>query len=62
MENKYTIIDKRYLAEGLAFIGFKYKKDGIGKDAKYVFEDTEQFRYGLHRILELKKELNIFNM
>lgn len=61
MDKKYTIIDKRYLAEGLAFLGFIYRKEGFDKDTKYIFEDTEQFRYGLHKYLELKKELNIFN-
>lgn len=62
MKNKkYTIIDKYYLAIGLSFLGFRYRQEGYGKGAKYIFEDNEQFRLGLHKFLQLKKELGIFN-
>lgn len=59
MENKYTIIDKKYLADALSFLGLRYfifnKEDGR---KVYSFEDNEKFHYTLAKILDLKKEIN----
>lgn len=51
------IIRKKYLAEGLAYLGYRYFKDGYGKDTKYIFQDTENFRNALTGLMELKKEV-----
>ncbi|MCY6958296.1 hypothetical protein [Clostridium brassicae] len=59
-EYKYTIIDKRYLAESLAFLGYKYRKNGYGKDTKFVFAETEQFKQALYELLQLKKKVGKF--
>lgn len=56
---KYTIIDKKYLADALSFLGLRYmiydKEDGR---KVYSFEDNEKFKYTLARVLDLKKEIN----
>ncbi len=61
MEKKYTIIDKKYLADTLSFLGLRYfifnKDDGR---KVYSFEENEKFHYTLAKLLELKKEINNF--
>lgn len=57
MNTKYTVIEKRYLANALSFLGFKYYKFGDGKETKYSFEETEKFKFALHELLELKNKL-----
>ncbi len=61
MEKKYTIIDKKYLADALSFLGLRYfifnKEDG---KKVYSFEDTKKFHYTLAKLLVLKKEINNF--
>jgi len=52
-----TIIDKKYLAETLSFMGYMYSKQMKVDRFIYVFEDTENFQYALHRILALRAEL-----
>ena len=56
---KYTIIDKKYLADALSFLGLRYmiydKEDGR---KVYSFEDNEKFKYTLAKVLDLKKEIN----
>jgi len=56
---KYTMIDKKYLADALSFLGLRYmiydKEDGR---KVYSFEDNEKFKYTLARVLDLKKEIN----
>lgn len=58
MENKnYYEIRKKYLAEAMAFLGFKYFKNGFGQETKYKFEDTEEFRKALTGLMELKEKV-----
>lgn len=61
MEKKYTIIDKKYLADALSFLGLRYmiydKEDGR---KVYSFVDDNKFKYALAKILEAKKEINNF--
>lgn len=57
--NKYTIIDKKYLAESMSFLGFNYKKLLNDKGATiYGFENTELFNEALYKLLELRKLIN----
>lgn len=59
MDNKiYCNINKRYLAEALSFLGFKYFKFQNEGKTVYSFEDNDKFRIALTKILELRKELN----
>lgn len=51
------IIKKKYLAESMAFLGYKYFKEGYGKDTKYIFQDTENFRNALTQLMSLKEEV-----
>lgn len=55
---KYFEIRKKYLAEGLAFLGFSYLKFGYGADMTYGFEDTDKFQIALKKYIELRNELN----
>ena len=58
MENKqYYEIRKKYLAESMAFLGYKYMKDGYGKDTTYRFENTDQFNKALTGLMELKDKV-----
>lgn len=53
----YYEVRSRYLAEALAFLGFRYIKLGFGKETLYSFEDTYDFRFYLTRLLDLKKSV-----
>ncbi len=57
MENKYTQINKRYLAEALAFLGFRYYKFNDNGQIIYSFENTEKFSLALVKLLNLRDEL-----
>lgn len=55
---EYTIIDKKYLADALSFLGCRYyifNKDGR---KVYSFEKTDKFSLALAKLLELKDEIN----
>ena len=52
-----TIIDKKYLANTLSFMGYSYDKQVKGDTFIYVFEVTDTFRYALHKVLALRTEL-----
>ncbi|SHH36647.1 hypothetical protein [Clostridium grantii] len=56
MENNYSVIKKKSLAEALNFIGFRYFKyqDEEGKTV-YSFENTDKFNFVLHELIKLKK-------
>jgi hypothetical protein len=59
-ENReYISIKGKYLAEGLAWLGFTYFKyqDREG-DTYYSFENTEKFNKAHKKMIELKQELN----
>ncbi|EJO5347014.1 hypothetical protein NRP93_001080 [Clostridium botulinum] len=53
---EYYEIRKKYLAEGLAFLGYRYFKEGFGKDTIYKFKNTENFRQALTGLMELKEK------
>ncbi|NFO30396.1 hypothetical protein FDB41_06800 [Clostridium botulinum] len=59
MSKKYKNIKKKYLADALSFLGFRYmifdNEDGT---KEYTFEDTFKFQHALAKILEIKKEIN----
>jgi hypothetical protein len=57
MDNKYTNIDNEYFAKSLAFIGFRFFKfkDKEGNTI-YTFENTEEFKGALAKLIKLKKE------
>ena len=58
MNKNYTTIEKKYLAEALSFLGFKYYKYGEGKETKYSFEETDKFKFALGELLELRNKIN----
>lgn len=56
---KITIIKNKYLANALSWLGFRYYKvqrDGV---QAYSFNETQDFLDTLHKIIALKKELNL---
>jgi len=57
-EQKYTNINKKYLADAMAFLGFGYLKfqDKEGKTV-YTFENTERFNTALHKLLQLRETI-----
>lgn len=54
---EYYIIRKKYLAEAIAFLGFRYYREGEGRDAIYKFQDTTEFRQALSGLMELKQKV-----
>ena len=56
---KYYIVNNKYLAEGLAFLGFRYYKMGEGKETKYSFEDTEKLKDSIKKLLKIKKDIEL---
>ena len=57
-KNKFTVIEKKYLADALSFLGFRYYKYNQENKVVYRFENTEKFNLGLYQLLELRKSLN----
>lgn len=57
MDKDYYEIRKKYMAESMAFLGYKYWKDGFGKETIYKFEDTKEFREALTGLMELKNKV-----
>lgn len=55
MKKTYTVRSK-YLADALAFLGFKYKAQGGRDRIVFEFEDTEKFRKYLTAITSLKQQ------
>lgn len=58
---KYFEVRNKYLAEGLAFLGFKYYKFNDKETGKtiYSFEDTKTIQDTIEHLLNLKKEINL---
>lgn len=56
---EYFKVKNKYLAEALAFMGFRYYKftDQDGKII-YSFQDTEKIKYVMECLIQLKRELN----
>lgn len=50
----YIEIKKKYLAESLSFLGFKYCKLNTNDGIFYSFYDTKEFREALQDMLRLK--------
>lgn len=61
MENKeYYIIENRYLAEAMAFMGFRYYKfTGDKGFTVYGFKDTDKFRFTMNSLFDLRKEISL---
>ena len=57
--NKDYIVENKYLAEALAFMGFRYYKF-IGNKGftVYGFKDTDDFRNAMNGLFDLRKKLN----
>jgi len=55
--DKYYEIKKKYLAQGMSFLGFKYMKFGFGADTIYGFENTPKFKTALLKFIELRNQL-----
>lgn len=56
----YYEIRKRYVADALSWLGYRYKKEGYGKDTIYKFEDTEEFNRALSGLMELRNKVGKF--
>lgn len=58
MEQKYFEVKNKYLAEALAFFGFKYLKfdDGLTNKKIYSFQDSEEIRRLMSKLISMKKE------
>ncbi|HIG0355890.1 TPA: hypothetical protein ACX96U_001178 [Clostridium sporogenes] len=54
---EYYEIRKKYLAEGLAFLGYRYFKEGFGKDTIYKFKNTKEFNIALNELMKLKDKV-----
>jgi hypothetical protein len=50
-------VKKRYLAEALSYLGFRYYKNGFGNDTTYSFENTEKFNTAMYELNQLKEKL-----
>jgi len=59
MTKKYYDVRKKYLADALSYLGFKYFKDGFKENTIYSFEDTELFRTAMTELNNLKNKLSI---
>lgn len=59
-EQQFYEIRNRYLAEGMAFLGYKYRKFGYGRDTVYIFEDTKEFRVALTAFMGIKEKLGVY--
>lgn len=66
MNNKiYYQTDKKYLAESLSFIGFRYYKFNNDKTTNvmtYAFDNTKELRAAIEEIMSLRKKYNFQNM
>ncbi|WP_297633546.1 DUF5659 domain-containing protein [uncultured Clostridium sp.] len=59
-KDKYTIIDNKYLAHALNFAGFRYMQFSRenGNRTVYSFENTEDFKEAMQKIIEIRNEYN----
>lgn len=56
---KYRVIYKKYLAEALSFLGFRYYKfydESNPKIIKYSFIESDEFNNAVNDILALKNK------
>jgi len=54
---KFYEVRKRYLAEALSFLGFRYYKKGFGDETIYSFENTNKFSKAFYELNQLKERL-----
>lgn len=58
-QQKYTCIRKKYLAEALSYLGFKYFRFNAEEGyALYSFENNEKFQEALNEMLKLKERFS----
>lgn len=57
MNKDYYAVRKKYLANALAYLGYRYYRLDNGKDIVYSFKDTKEFREALTGLMQLKKEV-----
>lgn len=63
MEEKYYNVNKKYFADALAFLGFKYYKfDKADGTKAYSFEDTKEFQTAMRELSNLKKKYNNYEI
>jgi|GEM_PF-1922735 len=60
-EKKYYKVSKRYLAEALGYIGFRYYKFNDDGKIVYSFEDNENFQSALKQLIDLRQKYNVIN-
>ena len=51
-------VKKKYLADALSYLGFRYYKKGFGVNTIYTFENTEKFSKAMTKLNLLKEEIN----
>ena len=56
--DKYCNVEKKYLAESLSFLGFRYYKFTYGSSILYSFENTDKFKKALTGLLESRTSIN----
>lgn len=55
---KYIEIHKKYLAESLSFLGFRYMKfKNENNEIVYTFENNEEFIFAFESLKQLKNQL-----
>ena len=52
-------VKKKYLAEALSYLGFRYYKNGFGENTVYTFENTEKFSKAMHELNQLKEKIKV---
>ena len=52
-------VKKKYLAEALSYLGFRYYKNGFGENTIYTFENTEKFSKAMHELNQLKEKIKV---
>ena len=58
MDKKYEIIKNSYLANGLAFCGFKYQKyQNDEGNTVYSFKNSEELQFAIKGILNIRHTL-----
>ncbi|WP_051931598.1 hypothetical protein [Clostridium sp. KNHs214] len=57
---QYYEINKKYLAESLAYLGFEYYKFNDNDRFRYSFKNTEQFQKALNDMVKLRKKYNTY--
>ena len=60
MEDKLFTVRSKYLADGLAYLGFRfYKTTNNNNEVEYTFLDTTEFRDALTQFRHMKERFRI---